>query len=153
SMIFSLALWALQVGTTPALCADPPLTLPTAIQEASDRNPQIQRAEAAQDEASWRKLEALSGNIPHLSINANHLFTVKYQTIQLPQSRGSTPPPALFDAVYPKTILSLQASWTFFDGFQTWDSFVAAKKSQRAAERELERARFQTESEVTLRFY
>jgi outer membrane protein TolC len=131
----------------PAFASDAELlTLKGAIQEAEKANPGLQRSQAALDEAAWRPLEAGSGQIPHLFVSANHLFDVKYQVIEL--SNGG-----LFDAVYPKSILSLGASWTVFDGLKTWNAFQGAWEGKHAAEKELSRTKFLLESEVRLRYY
>jgi outer membrane protein TolC len=111
-----------------------------------ERNPTLAQARAAADAASWGPLGALSTNIPHVSVSANHLFGVKYQLIDLPTG-------AQFEAVYPKTVLTLGAQWTLFDGLSTPLNVAAARDTNQAASHELDRSRFQLENEVKLRYF
>ena len=122
------------------------LTLQNAVEEAKERNPNLRRVRAAHEESSWKPLEALSGHIPKVSVTGNHLFDVKYQVINIS-------PTTSFQALYPKTILSLGATWTVFDGFQTWDAYSAAKLNEEASALELSRVELQIEEDVRLKFY
>src|SRR3954468_8939495 len=85
--------------------APAPLTLEGALSEATGRNPGLANAEARLEEASWRGLAALSGHIPKFSLSALHLFDIKYQLIPLPTGVS-------FEAISPKTLVSLSAQWT-----------------------------------------
>src|SRR5690349_657162 len=102
SAFFLPALFAFHT-LTPARADVPALTLEQAVREAMERNPQLQSSRAASGQASWKPLEALSGNLPKLTLGANHFFNLKYQIISL--NLGGTP--ASFPAVYPQTALTL----------------------------------------------
>jgi outer membrane protein TolC len=123
--------------------------LDQAIREAKANNPQFQRSKAQESEASWKIWEAASGHIPHLAITGSHAFDIKYQTINL--NLGAAP--VSIETIYPKTLLGIGASWTVFDGFQTWQQYRAARRGAEAASQELQRTEFSLEREVRMKFY
>lgn len=126
-----------------------PLTLKSAIDEAKQKQPLYQSAKEALKETSWKPLEALSQNLPNLSITANHLFDVKYQFLNVSLGGFS----GQFPFIFPKTIFSLAANWTIFDGLKGWAAYQGAKFQNRAAELELSRETFKLEQDIRLRYY
>jgi len=132
------------VTNPPALAAEHDLSVNQAVSEAEEKSPDLHRAEALAGAASWRKLEALSKNIPHFGISLNHLFDAKFQMF---------PPPLPFTLIQPLNTINLDATWTVFDGLETPAAFFAAKANSDAAELELSRARLEVESDVTVKFY
>jgi outer membrane protein TolC len=142
------ALWLLGGGIVPARAALPPLTLEQAVEQAHEKSPQLARARAAASEASWKPLEAISGNLPRLSASATHLFDVKYQFVDI--NLGS---PLSIPSVFPKTTLSLDATWTIFDGLTSINAYRAALDLRDAARLEEERAELQVDSSTRLAFY
>ncbi len=150
-LVSLLGLLAWVTMATPARAAEVAtgLTLEEAISEGKAQNPQLQKVRALEQEASWKPLEAISGNLPKLTLSANHAVDLKYQTIDI--NFGGAP--VSMDAIYPKTSASLGLSWTVFDGFQSWKHFRAAKLNARAASWESERAEFAVENEIKLKYY
>lgn len=126
-----------------------PLTIRDAIGEALERSPAFRQTEASANEAGWKKFEALSNALPRLSVAGNHLMDVKYQVIDTAINGVSVS----FPALVPSTIASFTASWTLFDGLQTWNTYSAASAGAEAASLERDRARLAVENEVRLRFY
>ncbi len=129
--------------------APPSVSLEDAVQQALERNPNLTRAHAASEAASWKPLEAISVNLPRLGLSATHYFDIKYQLIDIDLGAG----PVTFPTIYPKTFASLDALWTVFDGLQGWNSFQAARDTRDAAQLEESRARLQVESNTKLAFY
>ena len=127
------------------------LSLEAALNEARAHSPDYQKAQALEKEADWRRLEAISGNIPKVSLSAQHLFDVKYEVLDVRFSPSS--PTTSFALITPKSVLSVAASWTVFDGFQTLDTYFAANLSHDASAFELSRATLQLEQEVCFRFF
>ena len=130
-------------------CFAEELTLSQAIGEAKMHSPAYTHSHASVDEAYWKPLEALSGNIPKVSVNATHFFQEKYQVLNINFGGLAT----TFPEVYPKTIYNLDLSWTVFDGFQTWNNYRAAKLSFSAAENENIRAEMLVEADISVKFY
>lgn len=134
-----------QTGTSATAATEGSLNLANAMNEARSKNPDLKRAQAAEGEASWAPLEALSGNLPHVQVTANHLFNAKFQVLDF--AGGQVP------LVAPYTLASIDLSWTVFDGFRSINAFRAAKKNASAAELQLSRTRFALDETVRLRFY
>jgi outer membrane protein TolC len=125
------------------------LDVDSAVAAARQSNPRWLQARAVAEEAAWQPLEALSGNLIKLSVSGTHLFNVKYQLVDLTLGGQAIE----FPEIYPQTQLALTASWTLFDGFKTPRETSAAYLTSRAANLELERAAFQLERAVRLRFH
>jgi len=134
----------------PLRADDPaPLSLETAIAEAQAHNPDIAKAEAASREASWRRLEAISGYLPSVGMVAGDILTTKYtmmgihfgpQTLEMP-------------AAAPAETIEFGANWVFFDGFRTWQIFQAASAGYQAAQSDLVWARFMMDRQVKGKWY
>jgi outer membrane protein TolC len=144
-----LSAW-LGASIQPVLAADntsaATLSLSQAMSEAQNQSPDLKRVQAAQKEASWAPLEALSTNLPHLGITASHLLNAKFQVLDVG-------PGQQFSLVAPYSLASLDFSWTVFDGFRGINAFRASKKAASAADLELSRAKFALDETVRLRFY
>jgi outer membrane protein TolC len=125
------------------------LTLGVAIAAAQQNNPELQRLSAAAERSGWGKLEALSGNLPHLSLGYDHYFASKYMRENV-NFNGTL---IGFPAAYPQENGTIDASWTVFDGFASLYSYRAADLNTQAAELELSRAKFEVEENVANSFY
>jgi len=126
-----------------------PLTLPAAVGEAMSANPDLKKLELSADSASWRKLEALSGHLPQISLNATHFLSAKYSRLKV--NLGAAP--IDFPSAFPQDDMSVEASLTLFDGFRTLNLYRAALLEAEAASLEYERARFKLHEAVQLHFY
>ena len=127
------------------------LSLEGALEEARAHSPEYRKAQAVEKEADWRKLEAVSGNLPKVAITGEHFVDVKYQVLDVNFGPGT--PTTSFALVSPKSIVSISANWTVFDGFQTLDNYFAASLSHSASELELSHTAFQLEQDVRFRFF
>jgi len=145
-----LALTLISGFALPLRAEEPaPLSLESAIAEAQAHNPDIARSEAASREASWRRLEAISGYLPSVGLVAGDVLTTKYtmmgihfgpQTLEMP-------------AAAPAQTIDIGASWTFFDGLKTWQIYRAAVAGYEAAKADLVWSRFILERQVKSRWY
>jgi outer membrane protein TolC len=122
------------------------LNLEHAIQEARERNPEYQRAQAQADEASAQEFNALSGYLPKLTASAMALPAYKFEFFHFP-AFGSIEAPS------PVVLAALDASINLFDGFRTTNTYRAARLGNEAARHELSRAQLKLDDEVKLRFY
>src|SRR4051812_37685808 len=86
------------------------LTLEQALQEAREHNPDYLKTVAVADEASARKLEALSGHLPRLTASGGYLTNHKFLLFPI---NGGT-----FEAPNPISIVTLDLGLNVFDGFQ-----------------------------------
>lgn len=91
------------------------LDLQQAISEALDHSPQIKAAAAQVEIARWKRIEALSGYLPVISISSNYLTNKKYleTDIALP---GATTPVSI-PQIIPTTLWTAKAQLGIFDGF------------------------------------
>lgn len=132
----------------PAAPVTTPLSIEAAIHEAKANSPEIKELGAKVEERSWKKLEGISGYLPHLSVNASHLLGAKYQRLKVVFGGG----PIGFPSAIPQDSINLLDEITVFDGFQSWNAFQAAGHDTEAAEHELAYANFKIEHEVKLKF-
>ncbi len=125
------------------------LSLPEAIEQAKAQSPAFRKAKASEQEASWKRLEALSGILPKITMSANHLFDVKYQILNVNFAGQAI----AFPEVYPETTVEADANWTVFDGLRSVFAWNAAKLNHQATELELSRAELSVETEISQRYY
>lgn len=148
---FPLYLSLIICSLTPALARAEGLTLDGAINEALSNSPVIQRAKSKAEEGSWGRVESLSGFLPSVTLDANHLLQKKYMLLDvtLPGSASSISIPQ----VIPGSILTLNAQLPVFDGLRNVNRYRAAKSMETAAHDEAEWTKFQTELAVKVLFY
>jgi outer membrane protein TolC len=125
------------------------LDLSAAVQEAKSQSPEVRRLEASADAASAKRLEALSGHLPHLSLSGEHYFLAHYSRLGL-LFNGN---PVNFPSAFPQTTLALDASITVFDGLGTVHLYRAASLGYEAARYDLAHATYHLDHEVRVRFY
>lgn len=124
-------------------------TVDKIVSEAMTQSLQLQKIEAAFDEAHWKKAETLQGFLPSLTGSVNYLTNKKYMLVDV--NLGGSP--ASIAQVIPTTLYSLNASLPLFDGFASTNRYLSASHAQKAAEYELDWARFTTERMTILQFY
>jgi outer membrane protein TolC len=143
---FALAAIALPA---PVHAADAALDVDTAVRQAEGSSPDLKKLELAADSASWGRLEAWSGHLPHLQVNATHFFAAKYSKLGV-NFGGSQ---VTFPSAFPQTDVTLEASLNVFDGLGTIHRIRAAGLAHDAAELEYEYAKFRLDERVKVRFY
>lgn len=145
---FRIAVWAIFVIPfhLATAAATEGLSLEQAILAAKEANPRLKTARSAANEASWRRLEAISGNLPHFSLDGMRLLDVRYLAMPFGPQTVEVPNP-------PRTSLTLNASWTIFDGLRTFHTYEAASLSEQAAQLDLERIILQIENETRLKYF
>lgn len=126
------------------------LTLAEAIEQATG-SPRIEKAKAASEEASWRRVEAYSGFLPSLTGGITYLTDYKYAYIDF--KLAPNPATLTIPQIMPTTDYSLHLSLPLFDGFASSERLAAAQLSESAAKKEFNWAQFQTERDVVLQFY
>lgn len=144
ALFFLQAAGAAEPGTGPDN-----LKLSTAISEGLAHSPKINQVEAQKEAASWKRLESLSANLPHLSLSANQVVDQKYLYLgQHFQGRVMK-----FPSAGPTTTINLDASWMIFDGLSAYNAYQAADLNYQASRAALARAGFQVEQTIRLHFY
>jgi outer membrane protein TolC len=125
------------------------LSLANAISQAETNSPDLKRLRAAAQRISWTKTEALSGYMPHLSANYDHFLNSDYMREDVVFGGAVVD----FPAAYPQDNITLDASITLFDGFESLHKYRAAEFNTDAANLEVNRAQFKVEEAVRLAFF
>lgn len=133
----------------PAAVQAETLSLADSLNLANGNSPQVKRAEAAKDEASWKKVEAYSQFLPRLTVSGSHLLDSKFMVETL-NFAGN---PTTIELIQPYTIWSARAEWLVFDGLANYDRYSSMTYGANAAEKEADWAKFQINEETKLKFY
>ena len=128
-----------------------PLTVQTAVQTAMQNSPELQRAESAKEEVSWKRVEATSTYLPTLTGGILH-YTDKKDMIADVQFPGSSSIIS-FPEISPWSIYSLSAQYMIFDGFAGTARYNASKAFERGANKDFEWSRFQITRQVQVQFF
>ncbi len=127
----------------------PPLTLQSAIDEALQNSPQVQKAKSASAESTWKKVESFSTFLPTLQFEVDYLTLHKYAFLDVNLGGGT----ASFPQVIPSSIYELNAKLPLFDGFAGTNRFKAARAFESAEELNYKWAQFRISREVALLYY
>lgn len=129
------------------------LTLEEAQQIADEKSPKIAQMRASESSAKWQRSKAFSTFIPKISLQAQYLFSEKFQT--LPVNLGTSPVPTNTEIlmIQPYTLLSGRATWNLFEGGQGLRNYQAASLNHEASSLERERAETQLQKDVRTQFY
>jgi outer membrane protein TolC len=127
----------------------PTLTLDMTLAEARAHSPRLQSALSMAREADWKKVEALSGFLPQLTVSASHFFSYQYETATINIGAG----PLVFPFIYPLTTLSFDARLPIFDGFRNVFNYQSASLSQDAAHEDANWVQFQVDQDIKLKFF
>ncbi|WP_413558660.1 TolC family protein [Bdellovibrio sp. HCB209] len=125
------------------------LSLEDSLNLATGGSPQVKRAEAAKDEASWKKVEAYSQFLPRITLGGTHLLDEKFMIQRV--SLGG--PPTSIEMIQPYTIWSARAEWLVFDGLANFDRYSSMTYGASAAEKEADWAKFQVTQETKMKFF
>lgn len=135
-------------ASSPSAATLSPFTLREAIGQF-DSSPRVARAESQKEEASWKRVEAMSGFLPKIQANASRLLDAKLVLVDIPFG-GSI---ASIPQIIPKTTYGVGFDWTLFDGLGSVERYQGARDFERAAQKDLDWTRFQGERDVVLLFY
>lgn len=124
------------------------LSLEQALREF-DTSPRVERAASFKEEASWKKVEAMSGFLPKISASASRLLDSRLVLVDIPLGNSIVSIPQII----PTTTYGLGVDWTLFDGLANVERFEGAKAFESAASKELEWTKFQGQRDVVLLFY
>ena len=124
------------------------LSLSQAQAEAAQHSPELQKFRSASDSASWKKLEAASVYLPHLSVGASQVLDQKYLYLGVKFGGAAIN----FPEAFPSSTLDLNASETLFDGLGAWHSYRAADLAEDAANLDLQDVSFRLDRQVRLRY-
>lgn len=145
-MRFVLAIYFL---IFPFLSSATPLPLNEALSQARSQSPELQKADAAREEARWRKVEAFSTYLPKVQASGTYLLDYKYMFTDI-EFGGS---PASIPNVVPTTIWNLQAQISLWDGWAGTNRFQSARALSDATNDEYRWAEFKLNRNVTLEYY
>jgi outer membrane protein TolC len=147
SLILFFANRAMAADTNPGTIGM--LTLESAIAQAEENTPELKGLKASAEKASWEKIEAMSGFMPHLTAGYDHYLSSTYMRENI-LFGGSV---VSFPAAFPQDNLAVDASWTLFDGFDTLHKYRAAELNTDAANLELSRVQFRLRQAVRLAYF
>ncbi len=128
-----------------------PLTLSSAVDQALQKSPLVQRAQSSALQASWQKTAAYSGFLPSVNLSETYFTSQKFMFTDLafPGTSNLISIPNLV----PSSEVALTARMPLFDGFANWNHLSAAASLEHAAGEELTWSQFKLERQVTLQFY
>ncbi|MNK06203.1 Outer membrane protein TolC precursor [compost metagenome] len=129
------------------------LSLPEAMEMAKEKNPVVAQLRASESAADWQKTKAFSTFIPKITLQGQHLFSEKFQTLPVNLGTVPTPTPVEILMIQPYTQFTGRISWNIFEGLGGMRSYQAASLSYEAASLERQRAEMQIEKEVRTQFY
>lgn len=125
------------------------LRLKTAVAEAKQYSPIVQKSRASLDGAYWNKIESYSGFLPSLTGDVNYLLSKKYAFIDVNINNS----PTTFPQIIPTSQFLLTGSLPVFDGFSNFHKYEAGAHMYEAAQNEYDWTEFTTEMQTTLLFY
>jgi outer membrane protein TolC len=142
--LFALLLFANLAHAEPQV-----LNLNKAVDEGMIHSPVVQKAKAAAEEADWHRVENLSGFLPTLTAQGQHLFNVKYQVLDVSLNGAPTVP---FPQVIPGSSGTLTATLPLFDGFANIENYQAARQMAHAAQHDFEWTSFRVSQDIRLKY-
>jgi hypothetical protein len=95
--------------------AVPGLDLSTAVTEGAQNSPELKRLQAETENASWKRLETVSPQMPHLSFGFNQVLDTKYAYLGVHFGGAAVE----FPSAMPSSTLDLSASLMLFDGLES----------------------------------
>ena len=125
------------------------LTLSDATFETANNSHELKELKNQADALSFKPLEFVSEYIPHLSVSGAHYLAAEYQFINVNFSGN----PFHFPSAFPQDYLSIDASWTIFDGFSAWHLYQSAKQQHAESNHQYANAEFQLGQRVRKSFY
>ncbi len=122
------------------------IQLKTAVDEALQFSPVVQRSRANMQDAEWKKYESYTGFLPTLTGDVNYLLAKKY--VQFTTDSGVN-----INQILPTTQFLLTGSLPVFDGFTSLNRFRAGSHLYEAAQNDSDWTEFSVSKETTLLFY
>jgi outer membrane protein len=125
------------------------LTLEEAIQQSSGSSHEIKQLRLQADSAQLAETKAMAGFMPRLDFNAHHLFSEKFQELEIEFGGANFTMPA----IQPYSSADLTASVEIFGGFKTVNELEAAKLASAAEQHRLTRAELKLRAQIRTLFY
>ncbi len=126
------------------------LTLSEVQKIAEEQSPRIRQLQSDVEIARQTTKKAIAPHLPQVTGTGRYLLDNKFKVEEISLGGGA---PIKFPLVEPYTTLTIGASLLLFDGLGTWNSYQSAKIAHSANEFQLERARFQLEQDIRVRFF
>lgn len=123
------------------------ITLDQAVSEADQGSPEVQKAHAAYEETSWKRVESYSGFLPQVKASGSYLLDKNYVVFNVPGFANAIP------QIMPTTVYTLEAEIPLFDGFASTNRYRSARSFESAAKNQYDWAKFMVDRQVTLQFY
>jgi outer membrane protein TolC len=125
------------------------LTIDKAISAASESSQELKVLRLENDSASWSVTKARSGYLPKLELEGRHLFSERFEELEVPFGAETFVMPA----IQPYSALGVTASYNLFNGFRTTHELAAAHAEKESADYRLKRAQDKKRIEIESLFY
>ncbi len=125
------------------------ISVDESLERTLQNQPQIQRAQAQRQEATWKKRESYSGYLPSLSLQSTYLTQKKYLYVDMTLGGNPTSVPQ----IVPTLNHNLNLSWLLFDGFANERKIDSAHRIEAAADLDVQWVKFSLQRQTLLRFY
>jgi outer membrane protein TolC len=125
------------------------LSLDEAEHMATGNSHDLKRASLEAESAKWSTRNAYAGYLPKLDLAANHLFSEKFEELEVPFG-GET---FVMPAIQPYTLFGVRAKWNIFTGLSTKNEVSAASLAEQAAQRTLARTNETLRVDIRTKFY
>lgn len=143
--LFAFAVSATALTTLPAGA----LTLDEAVGTVSTNSHDLKEMRLQLEASRLAEVRAFAANLPRLEFSANHLFTEKFQELELAFGGSNV----VIPAIQPYTTIGVGASLEVFGGFRSTNSVRAARLGFEANQHRLQRVEQQTHAEIRTLFY
>ena len=124
------------------------LTLDEAVKSANENSHELKAMRLETESAQWGETKAMAGYLPKLELGARHLFSERFEELEVPFAGDVFVMPA----IQPYSSLGLSATLNIFNGFQTTNEMSAAKLASQASDYRLKRKEEQTRVEIRTLF-
>lgn len=125
------------------------LTLQEATDFASANSHELKIAALEARSADAGHDKAMSAFLPKVDLVARHLFTERFEELEIEFGGGTFVMPA----IQPYSLLGLQLRWDLFNGFASVNQLSAADLARQAAEKRRERETQKLQAEIRSLFY
>jgi outer membrane protein TolC len=125
------------------------LTYEEAVKSASENSHELKITRLEVASASFSETKAFAGFLPKLELEGRHLFSERFQELEVPFGGNTFSMPA----IQPYSLLGVTASVNIFNGLRTTYDLQAARLEKDAAEFRLKRSQELKAAEIRTLFY